>query len=92
MVQDLSDRSQVVTSGSRNVLLVASNRQGRSCVRLLGVLVGGDARPGASGSALLLVGKVNWGGLVGVGQRRLQDAARPEPPGGHDVDPPRRTR
>jgi hypothetical protein len=40
----------------------------------------------SSGSVLLLVGKVNWGGLVGVGERRLEQAARPEPPGGHDVD------
>jgi hypothetical protein len=40
----------------------------------------------SSGLALLLVGKVNWGGLVGVGQRRLQQAARSEPSGGHDVD------
>jgi hypothetical protein len=54
----------------------------------VGVLVSGDVDTlvASSGSALLLVGKVNWGGLVGVGQRRLQQAARPEPSGGHDVD------
>jgi hypothetical protein len=37
----------------------------------------------SSGSALLLVGKVNWGGLVDVGQRRLRGESRR---GGHDVD------
>jgi hypothetical protein len=31
-------------------------------------------------------GEVDWGGLVGVGERRLQQASRPELSGGHDVE------
>ena len=52
-----------------------------------GVLVGGDVSlVASSGSVLLLVGKVDWGGLAGGGERRLQEAARPELSGGHDVE------
>jgi hypothetical protein len=40
----------------------------------------------ASSGSVLLVGEVDWGGLVGVGERRLQQASRPKLSGGHDVD------
>jgi hypothetical protein len=53
----------------------------------MGVPVGGDVDPGGLRRlTFLLVGKVNWGGLVGVGERRLQQAARPELSGGYDVE------
>jgi hypothetical protein len=54
-------------------LLRASNRQRRRWVLLADVLVGGDVDP----DGLL---------RVDVGQRRLQQAARPEPSGCHGVD------
>jgi hypothetical protein len=33
-----------------------------------------------------LFGEVDEGTLVGLGERRLQDAARPQPAGPHDID------
>ena len=41
---------------------------------------------GLLGAALFLSGEVDEGTLIGFGERRLQDAARPQPAGAHDVD------
>ena len=41
---------------------------------------------GLFGAALFLFGEVDEGTLVGFGERRLQDAAGPQPAGAHDVD------
>ncbi len=41
---------------------------------------------GFLGAALFLFGEVDEGTLVGFGERRLQDAAGPQPAGAHDID------
>jgi hypothetical protein len=41
---------------------------------------------GLLGAALFLFGEVDEGTLVGRGERRLQDAAGPQPAGPHHVD------